>query len=368
MMKAGTVRLTPVRKTFFLVLICAIVSIGFIGYCRSYAASPPSKQSGRVITDLVGNKVAIPKTVNKVGALVGPSYDKIAILGDVDKIVMCGTPPLPWAQKFYPSFKQIPVMKNSQAPNIEDLLKQKVDVVFFWDIPAPIKQMTDAGIPVVVTQLGQQVGPQTQQRFLDLFKNEVKIFADVLGPDAQKRANEYLSYFDKTVKRITSVTSRIPANERLKVYYVRGPNPLTTHFGYSNTYWLVNMAGGDLVTKELINGILGDVTMEQVVVWNPDIILMGRVATTDPIIKDAKWSDIKAVKNGKVFVNPGGAFYSDYGSESALLLMYLAKTFYPDKFADIDMTKETKYFYSHFYRYQLSDNEANRILSHQDPM
>jgi hypothetical protein len=72
MMKAGTVRLNPVRRTFFLVLICAIVSTGFIGYCRSYAASPPSKQSGRVITDLVGNKVAIQKTAS----LLGFSYQR----------------------------------------------------------------------------------------------------------------------------------------------------------------------------------------------------------------------------------------------------------------------------------------------------
>ena len=72
-----------------------------------------------------------------------------------------------------------------------------------------------------------------------------------------------------------------------------------------------------MVTKDITNGIVADVSMEQVVNWNPDIILMGRVATTDPVLKDSKWSAIKAVKNGKVYVNPGGAFYSDYGSERA---------------------------------------------------
>ncbi len=361
-------------KILSLLLAAAILLTGLTG-CNAATSTMTSAvktttttaPTERVITDLVGTKVTIPATVNRVGALVGPGYDKIAILGGVDKIAVCGMAPLPWAQKFIPAFKQIPTINNASAPNAEDLLKQKVDVVFFWDTPAAAKPMIDAGIPVIATQLGAKTGPDTQEKFLNLFKNEIQIFADVLGPDAQKRAADYLAYYNNTVNRITSVTSKIPASERPGVYYVRGPNPLTTHLGYSNTYWLVNMAGGDLVTKEITNGIVADVTMEQVIKWNPDFIIMGRVATTDPVVKDSKWADINAVKNGKVFVNPGGAFYSDYGSESALLLLFLAKTFYPAKFADIDMVKEAKYFYSHFYNYQLTDDEANRILMHLDP-
>ncbi len=333
---------------------------------QTTAITQPTATS-KTVTDLIGRKVEVPATVGKIGAMVGPSYDKILILGGVEKIKATGITPLPWALKFYPALKSVPAIKNPQSPNVEDLLAQGVDVVFFWDIPDMTAKMTEAKIPVVVTQLGSQTGPQSQQAFIDLFKDEINIFAAVLGDDAPKRAAEYLAYYDAIVKKVTDVTSKIPAGERPKVYYVRGPKALTTHFGFSNTYWFVNMAGGDMVTKELTNGIVGDVTMEQVVKWNPDFIIMGRVATTDIIVNDPQWADINAVKNNKVLVNPGGAFYSDYGSEGALLLLYLAKTFYPDKFTDVDMVKETKYFYEHFYNYQLTDDETNRILLHQDP-
>jgi iron complex transport system substrate-binding protein len=47
--------------------------------------------------------------------------------------------------------------------------------------------------------------------------------------------------------------------------------------------------------------------------------------------------------------------------------MYLAKTFHPDKFTDIDMVQETKDFYSKFYGYELTDEQANKILLHQAP-
>jgi iron complex transport system substrate-binding protein len=321
----------------------------------------------KLIHDLVERSVVIPANVQRVGALVGPGYEKVLVLGGIDKMVCCGVTPMAWAKKFFPTLANVTGVKNPQTPNVEDLLSQNVQVVFFWDIPEMIEKMTQSGLPVVVTQLGSSAGPQTQADFIQLFKNEFNIFAQVLGKDAQKRADDYLAYFDTAVNRVTSVTSQIPAAERPKVYYVRGPKALTTHYGFSNTYWFVNMAGGDMVTKDLTNGIVGDVTVEQVNAWNPDIIVMGRVATTDIIMNDPVWSEINAVKNGKVYVNPQGAFYSDYGSEGALLLLYLAKTFYPDKFADIDMVKETKYFYEHFYGYTLTDDEANRILTHQDP-
>jgi iron complex transport system substrate-binding protein len=321
----------------------------------------------KLISDLVDRRIVISTTVKRIGALVGPGYEKVLLLGGLDKMVCCGVSPMPWAKVFFPGLANVEAIKNPQSPNVEDLLAKDLDVVFFWEIPDVIAQIQNVGIPVVVTQLGAKTGPQTQENFIKLFKNEINIFANVLGGDAQQRADDYLTYFDSVIKRVTSVTSTIPANERPKVYYVRGPKALTTHFGFSNTYWFVNMAGGDMVTKDLTTGIVGDVTMEQVVAWNPDIIVMGRVATTDIIMNDTQWQDIKAVKNGKVYVNPQGAFYSDYGSEGALLLLYLAKTFYPDKFPDLDLVKETKYFYEHFYGYKLTDDQANRILNHQDP-
>ena len=59
--------------------------------------------------------------------------------------------------------------------------------------------------------------------------------------------------------------------------------------------------------------------------------------------------------------------YWDYSSEGVLLLEYLAKLFHPDKFADLDMKKEIKEYYSKFYNYNLTDDEAGRILNHLPP-
>ncbi|WP_172607379.1 hypothetical protein [Corynebacterium renale] len=44
-----------------------------------------------------------------------------------------------------------------------------------------------------------------------------------------------------------------------------------------------------------------------------------------------------------------------------------AKLFYPDRFQDIDLVKETQDFYKKFYDYDLSADEVQRIIDAEAP-
>jgi iron complex transport system substrate-binding protein len=58
-----------------------------------------------------------------------------------------------------------------------------------------------------------------------------------------------------------------------------------------------------------------------------------------------------------------GAYRWDPPSqESGLMLWWLAKTMYPDLFADIDLNQEIRTFYQRFYGYTISDNEIQSVL------
>ena len=46
---------------------------------------------------------------------------------------------------------------------------------------------------------------------------------------------------------------------------------------------------------------------------------------------------------------------------------FIAKTLHPDLFKDLNMIKEIKNYYSEFYNYNLTDDQANRILNHMPP-
>lgn len=333
----------------------------------STTSTVTSKPTSTVnVTDLAGRTVTVPANVTRVASLVGPGYEKMIMLGQTGKMVTRGSVSSPWALKVAPDLKNVPTVANAQDPNVEDLLSKNTQVVFFWDTKTPLEKMNASGLPVVVTQVGTG-NPDSAEKFLSFEKQEVQLFGQVLGPEAKKKADDWCTYFDEKVKYVTSRTSNLTPDQKPKVYYVRGPDALTTHGRNSYTEWYVELAGGDLVTKNTEKEIMTSVTMEQVLAWNPDVIFMGRVNNTTLITDDPKWSQVKAVKDGKVYVNPYGVMYWDYSSEGPLLMEYIAKKLHPELFTDLDMTKEVKDYYKRFYGYDLTDDEANRILSFMSP-
>ncbi|MDR3161991.1 MAG: ABC transporter substrate-binding protein [Spirochaetaceae bacterium] len=324
---------------------------------------------GLTVTDLAGRTVTVPSRPSRIAPLVGPGFEKIILLGAVDKVAITGNrnATSSWSVVVAPSFKDKPVTENATDPNIEELIRLGVDVVFYWDsYPQVIDRLDQAGIPVVVTQLGTG-NPKSIDEFIQFQKEEVMLFGTVLGGDHLKKAEEWCQFFDEKVNFIRSRTASLGPGKRPDVYYVRGPDPLTIHGRNSYTMWLVELAGGNLVSRDSKIELLYTTTMEDVVNWNPEYIFMGRVNNTDSIMNDPAWSSIRAVKAGKVIVNPKGVMVWDYSSEGFLLMEFIAKTIHPELFKDLDVKQEIKDYYRRFYGYTLSDDETDRIYRFMDP-
>jgi iron complex transport system substrate-binding protein len=150
------------------------------------------------------------------------------------------------------------------------------------------------------------------------------------------------------------------------VYYTAG-NPLQTEGkGSIVTTWM-DAAGGRNIAAE--NGIstpptFTTVPFEDVVGWNPDVIICREPGTKAAILADQRWHDVAAVKNNRVFVSPRGVFiWSVRSAEAALQPLWAAKMLHPDEFADLDMRKEVKDFYTRFYSYDLSEQQIDTILN-----
>ncbi|HBN6514913.1 TPA: ABC transporter substrate-binding protein, partial [Escherichia coli] len=66
----------------------------------------------------------------------------------------------------------------------------------------------------------------------------------------------------------------------------------------------------------------------------------------------------------RVYVNPKGMFWwCRETSEEALQFLWLAKTLYPARFADVDIRKETREFYRQFFGLTLSDAQMSDVLN-----
>lgn len=131
--------------------------------------------------------------------------------------------------------------------------------------------------------------------------------------------------------------------------------------------WLLEMAGARMVSRDIDRNFL-DVTMEQVIAWDPEVILVGGLTPPDIIRNDPRWKTIRAVRNNRVYTCPEGVFIWGHGSsEGHLFVLWLAGLLHPDRFRSFDLIGETRDYFARFYHYPLTENEARRILQRLPP-
>ena len=96
-----------------------------------------------------------------------------------------------------------------------------------------------------------------------------------------------------------------------------------------------------------------DISPEQLIEWNPDIIVAAQYTTEvnlEDILTDKRWQGIDAVINDNVFWFPSNLTPWDYPSAETILgIKWLAQKLHPEQFKDMDMIEEADEFYKKFY-------------------
>jgi ABC-type Fe3+-hydroxamate transport system, periplasmic component len=318
----------------------------------------------RMVTDMAGRTVEIPDRAERVACLEVLCYPRMFMLGADARIAVMHDTAAPWMTATNPRVASIPRMVGDA--NVEDLLARKTDLAFFRYAPEQtLARLSAAGIPALVAQPLRP--PETEREFLDNSRRMVRLFGQVLGGEAEIRAEDWCAYFDERVRFVTTRVSAIPAAKRVRLYYVRGPQALSTQGRGGYTYWTGILAGADMVVRHTPLADKGLVAMEDVVRWDPDVILVGRQYPLDVVRDDPRWRTISALRNDRVHATPEGVFYWDGGPETVLLMQFIAKLLYPDLFTDFDMVAEVKAYYARFYRARLSDADVAKLLNGQAP-
>jgi iron complex transport system substrate-binding protein len=180
----------------------------------------------------------------------------------------------------------------------------------------------------------------------------------------QAQAEEFARYTENTVSAIKSRIDKIPAGQRPKVYYARGPNGLETGLGGSINVETIEFLGAHNVAGERQGG-MATVSAEQVLAWDPDVIITIESAFAASVRSDPVWASVKAVGTGHVYLSPKLPFgWVDFPpSVNRLIgLWWLAKILYPDQFPE-DLRPLTRDFYQRFYHLTLTDPQIDRVLS-----
>lgn len=354
------------NKTKIIILILAILIV--LGVITHLFLTPSTVENSgsKNITDMIGRAIEIPNSLNKVVATSPPMTTVVYMIAP-EKLTALN---FEWTddEKVYVPSKyhglpNIGGWYGTQDGSYEEFIASEPDIVIEsideggdGDLSTVNERQSKFGkIPVVA------VNDTTSVEKVD---SSISFIGEVIG--AQDNAKKLTDFNDKYLDEVHKKSSQI--SDKKNVYYAEGNDGLKTNPSESVHGQLIDLVGGNNVANSLSQGNTSSgvqVSIEQVISWNPDVII-----TTDPdfyakVYNDSNWQSINAVKNHEVYLSPQSPFKwfdRPVGANMIIGVPWTAKVIYPDQYKDIDMVGATKEFYSNFYHYDLSDNQAKQIL------
>ena len=338
------------------------------------------------ITDVTGRTVTLKKPAERVvlqwSGAGGPFFTISALMGkDTPKVIAGMDTSLQdyradmWKHftTEMPELAKIPVVGTigDKTFNAEQVVALNPDVIF---IPVDLKDQYESDAKAKMDAAGiQTIYIDYHAEKLESHQKSIEAIGKALGKE--ERAAEISKFYTDRVTRVLDRVSKI--NKPKPTVYLEvgmnGPEEFGNSFS-GNYSWgaLATMAGADVITKDVIKKT-SPINPEFILEKNPDIIMimgsywpkkptsmrLGFEATEDSSQALLKaftterqgWSELKAVENKQVYSAHHGLPREVF---DAAVFEYLAKTFYPEEFADVNPEATLKEFYDKFLPYSYS--------------
>lgn len=105
--------------------------------------------------------------------------------------------------------------------------------------------------------------------------------------------------------------------------------------------------------------------MEQIALWNPELVIFGPKSIYDSVADDPAWDGITAIDNGNFYETPASPYNwlnNPPTVNQVMGMQWLPRLLYPDKF-DTSIADVTKSYYKTFYGYELTDAEVAELTA-----
>lgn len=308
--------------------------------------------ANRSITDMAGRRVALPPTIGRVVTLgslpvlnsfvfaMGEAATLVNGLADFDR------PHWKYQHVFAPQLARQPAMQlPTREPNLEAILRAAPDVVLTMHRDS-VDLLARSGIPTIFLAWREP----------DDVKTCMTVLGQVFGkPD---HAARYNTFFDTTIARIAT---RLESAPRPRVLYLR---PATLSQPRLIAEWWITAAGATSITNDGRRSETRNFTLEQLVLWDPDILIVSEPAGVATLQADKVMRRLRATRAGNIHVAPVGAHsWANRTVEQPLTVLWAAQTFHPTRLANLNLASETDNFYRSFFNHALQPAQIAEILS-----
>ncbi len=242
------------------------------------------------VTDDLGRKVKIDKLPQRIVSLAPSNTEIIYALGLEDKIVgttdYCDYPE---------AAKSKPRVSGYTSPNIEKIVSVQPDLIIAEAIheKTVLPALEKLGLTVLVTSATS----------IDAVLNDITLIGQINGKS--KTAANLVANLTRRIESVTSKTTGLTTEERVRVLHVVWHDPIWTMGGKTFTNDLIWKAGGiNIFADEFEKSRV--VSLEAVIAKNPQVIIVSGMGTTgdliyNSIIREQRLQSADAVMNNHVY-------------------------------------------------------------------
>jgi len=325
---------------------------------------PEPESATYIFTDSTGRQVELPRNITRV-ASGGPLSNIMIYAVKPEVIVGWSSKPSKVAQKYIDqAYWELPeygkFYDNAEDFNREALMASAPEVIIDvgeWDeeYKADLDTLQEQlGIPVILVEANLEQNPAAY-----------RTIGQLLGEP--ERGEALAAYCEEVLADAKAKAATIPEAERKTVYYGEKETGLSTILSGTIHSQIYELVGAKIVVdagSAQVQQGGGTVSMEQVLAWDPDVIMFAEGSIYDTVADDASWAALNAIKNNAYFEIPTEPYNwlgRPPGPNRMIGVRWLGNLLYPDVF-DYDIAQEVKDFFSLFYRYDLTDEEVHNLL------
>lgn len=297
------------------------------------------------ITDVAGRTVTLPAPAQKLVGTHNPTLNQAIILGGGGKyLVGFGNKNMAGGlyEFVYPELKDVSQIGKGKDINYEECVALGADLAILPERFADqADKFEEVGIKAAV------VLPSVES--FDTIKSSLRMVATLVGEE--EKAEKIVSFFDSKINTAKEIAEKSDKNP--VILYLGGSTPLSVANGAMLQSVMIETVGGVNAAGEIKGkGEFIEVTLEEIIGWNPEIIYIPAYAdyTVDDILNDSAWSSVKAVQDKKVFMFPSKLEPWDYPTPAtAMGLTWLLNNLYPDLYSKEQVLEDAKEYYELVY-------------------
>lgn len=327
-----------------------LVLFVFFIAAASYGQSP--------VVDASGREIRPPAKVERVYA-AGPPASVLVFAIAPEKLAGWTRALRDNEAQFFPDrYARLPELGRltgrGNTANVEVVLKAGADL------------SVDVGFTgATLASLAAQVEQQTRTPYA-LFDGRIESTPAALRALGRlmgnpREAERLAAWFEHELAQVKQRVSGV--QQHPVVYYGRSGSGLQTGGRGSINVEVLELLGARNAAAEARGGLVA-VPLEQVILWNPEVIL-----TTDPNFWKSAWTDprwraVKAVRERRVYLSPQlpfGWFDFPPGANRLLGLWWTGKLLYPRAF-DVDLRVKAAEFHRLFYHREPTAEQLDALL------